>query len=85
MPLATWLRGPLREWAASRLSHELLARVGIATAGGVELLDEHMARRADHARAIWTLIVLSEWLEWLAETAGARSREVAAARPASAA
>ncbi len=85
VPLATWLRGPLRDWASERLSHELLARSGIATSGGLELLDEHLARRGDHARAIWTLIVLSEWLEWLAETAGAHSRETAAPRAASAA
>jgi asparagine synthase (glutamine-hydrolysing) len=30
-------------------------------------LHEHMQRKADHARSIWTLIVLSEWLEWVSE------------------
>jgi asparagine synthase (glutamine-hydrolysing) len=85
VPLSTWLRGPLHEWAASRVSHELLSSVGISTAGALGVLAEHVARRADHARALWTLIVLSEWLEWLAETAGARSEEAATPQPASAA
>jgi asparagine synthase (glutamine-hydrolysing) len=30
----------------------------------LELLAEHQARLSDHSRAIWTLIVLSEWLMW---------------------
>jgi asparagine synthase (glutamine-hydrolysing) len=33
----------------------------------VDLLQEHMQRKADHARAIWTLCVLCEWLEWVSE------------------
>jgi hypothetical protein len=29
------------------------------------LFSEHCQRKADHARALWTLLVLSEWLEWV--------------------
>lgn len=65
VPLATWLSGPLGAWARARLGGEDLARAGIDTRESLLLLDEHQQRRADHARAIWTLIVLSEWLEWL--------------------
>ena len=32
-----------------------------------ELFAEHCAHQADHARALWTLLVLSEWLDWVAE------------------
>ena len=64
VPLASWLRGPLTEWAESRLRSELLEAAGVKNRAAVELLEEHRQRRADHARALWTLIVLSEWLTW---------------------
>ncbi|MFA6051022.1 MAG: asparagine synthase (glutamine-hydrolyzing) [Methylobacter sp.] len=67
VPLSSWLREPLYEWAKSRLSSPLLDRVGVNRHAAVELLQEHMQRKADHARSIWTLIVLSEWLEWVSE------------------
>ncbi|MBM7123872.1 asparagine synthase (glutamine-hydrolyzing) [Dyella flava] len=64
VPLATWLREPLHGWAQSRLSSATLANVGINTDAALELLAEHQARLSDHSRAIWTLIVMSEWLMW---------------------
>ncbi|GGA10678.1 asparagine synthetase B [Dyella caseinilytica] len=64
VPLAFWLREPLYGWAQSRLSSTLLAQAGINTDAALELLAEHQARLSDHSRAIWTLIVLSEWLMW---------------------
>jgi asparagine synthase (glutamine-hydrolysing) len=64
VPLASWLRGPLRDWAEERLRSELLETVGINMRVAIELLEEHCQRRTDHARALWTLIVLSEWLTW---------------------
>ena len=67
VPLSSWLREPLYEWARSRLSSPLLDRVGVNRYVAVDLLQEHMQRKADHARSIWTLIVLSEWLEWVSE------------------
>ncbi|MGH8124288.1 MAG: asparagine synthase (glutamine-hydrolyzing) [Rhodanobacteraceae bacterium] len=68
VPLSAWLRGPLQAWAQARLGHAALVDAGIDTIAAQRLLTEHLERRADHARAIWTLIVLSEWLEWLRET-----------------
>ena len=70
VPLSSWLREPLFEWAKSRLSSPLLERVGVNRYVAVDLLQEHMQRKVDHARSIWTLIVLSEWLEWVSEVNG---------------
>ena len=42
-------------------------RVGVNRIVALALLQEHTQRKADHARPIWTLIVLSEWLEWVSE------------------
>jgi len=67
VPLSSWLREPLYEWAKSKLSSPLLDRVGVNRYAALELLQEHMQRKADHARAIWTIIVLSEWLEWVSD------------------
>jgi asparagine synthase (glutamine-hydrolysing) len=64
VPLSAWLRGPLCDWAESRLSIEPMDRVGVSRSAALELLREHRQRKADHARAIWTLAVLGEWLSW---------------------
>ena len=31
----------------------------------MELFSEHRQRKADHARTLWTLLVLVEWLDWV--------------------
>jgi asparagine synthase (glutamine-hydrolysing) len=64
VPLSTWLRGPLYAWAEARIGSTRLAAAGVERGAALALLNEHRSRKADHARALWTLIVLSEWLEW---------------------
>jgi asparagine synthase (glutamine-hydrolysing) len=73
VPIARWLRGPLRDWALAMLTSGRLEQVGIRTSAAVDLLAEHCARKADHARALWALLVLSEWLDWVASEAGSGS------------
>jgi asparagine synthase (glutamine-hydrolysing) len=67
VPLASWLRGPLYDWTRGLLASPRLATVGVDSAAAVAILDEHRARKADRARAIWTIVVLSVWLNWLAD------------------
>ena len=70
VPIGRWLRGPLREWATAALNNNKLEQIGVHTPAALDLFSEHCQNRADHARALWTLIVLSEWLDWVAaETA----------------
>jgi asparagine synthase (glutamine-hydrolysing) len=66
VPLAGWLRGPLREWAQEKLACRFFPAAGLDPRAVLDLFEEHQLRRADHARALWTLIVLSQWLEWVA-------------------
>jgi len=73
VPLSTWLRGPLYPWAEERIGSTRLASVGVERPAALALLEEHRSRRADHARALWTLIVLSEWMDWAARRHGASS------------
>jgi asparagine synthase (glutamine-hydrolysing) len=66
VPISSWLRGPLKEWAIATLKKGRLEQIGIHTSAAMELFSEHCQRKADHARAIWTLLVLAEWLVWVA-------------------
>jgi asparagine synthase (glutamine-hydrolysing) len=70
VPIARWLRGPLFDWAESALRSERLRNAGIDTDAAFDLLTEHRRHEADHARSLWTLIVLSEWLDWAEEVTG---------------
>ncbi len=70
VPFNAWLRDPLYDWARSRLDSELLEEAGVNRKAAVELLQENHDRVADHGRALWTLIVLSEWLEWVSTLNG---------------
>ena len=70
VPLASWIRGPLHDWTRERLGSPKLQDVGIDSRAALAILDEHRARKADRARAIWTIVVLSVWLEWLAGVRG---------------
>jgi len=85
VPLSAWLRGPLRDWAQSRLAGSALAEAGLNDRAALDLLAEHGARKADHARAIWTLLVLSEWLEWRTSAASEQSSQASPQRSVAAA
>jgi asparagine synthase (glutamine-hydrolysing) len=72
VPLGSWLVGPLYSWAVEKLRSGRLEKVGIAISATLALMEEHRLRQADHARALWTLLVLDEWLAWTLETNIAR-------------
>jgi asparagine synthase (glutamine-hydrolysing) len=69
VPVGRWLREPLRDWATAALGNPRLEQIGVRPAAALELFSEHCRLQADHARALWTLIVLSEWLDWVAKEA----------------
>jgi asparagine synthase (glutamine-hydrolysing) len=64
VPIGTWLRGPLRPALTDFLAGETVARQGLLWPHEVaRLVDEHLEGRSDHGRALWTLMVLSRWLD----------------------
>ena len=64
MPIAEWLKGPLRELAEEALSPAKLRRDGLFDPAGVRtLLDEHLEGRADHRKPLWSLIAFQLWRE----------------------
>jgi asparagine synthase (glutamine-hydrolysing) len=65
VPLAEWLRGPLRPWAEALLAPERLAREGYLDPGAVQAL---WARTLDPARRTtgydaWSVLMFQAWLD----------------------
>jgi len=66
VPLSRWLREePLRPWVETALARPALERIGLRPSAINDLMREHLDRKADHGRALWALVVVSEWLDWL--------------------
>lgn len=62
IPVAAWLAGPLRTFAQDLLSEDSLRRTGIfdpATVG--RMLDQHLRKKADLRKPLWTLLVFELW------------------------
>ncbi len=66
-PVGQWLRGPLKHLVTDTLSHDRIARGGWFEAREVtRIVDEHLSGRADHRKALYTLLVLEHWrARWL--------------------
>ncbi len=63
-PIPVWIREQLREYVQDVLAPEAVRRTGILNPRCVQrLLDEHNARRADHARRIWAIVDFMLWHE----------------------
>ena len=63
IPVSAWLTSSLRSWADDLLAPGRLEREGLFRAAAVRRLwDEHQARRADHGKALWTILVFQVWL-----------------------
>jgi asparagine synthase (glutamine-hydrolysing) len=64
IPAAAWLRGDLAETARELLAPSRLREQGFFQPEPVaRLLDDHLARRADRSRQLWSLLVFSLWAE----------------------
>jgi asparagine synthase (glutamine-hydrolysing) len=64
MPLETWLRGPLRDWAESLLDESTLRAQGLLDPKPVrEKWDEHLRGRGDWKYHLWAVLMLQAWLQ----------------------
>lgn len=64
LPVARWLRGPLRDWAEASLSSDLLeSRAGLEPAKVRQAWESFLAGRALSKFGIWSILMLSGWLE----------------------
>ncbi len=64
IPFSRWLLHGLGERLRERFSPERLGARGILSSEGVAaLLEEHLSRRADHRKPLYTLLALDLWLD----------------------
>lgn len=63
VPLAQWLRGPLREWAHELLDPARLRQDGIFREPAVRLKwNEHLSGRRDWSKHLWSILMVQAWL-----------------------
>lgn len=64
IPLDTWLRGPLRDWAESLIGEKRLQSEGYLNAALVrKRWDEHLAGRHNWQHHLWGVLMFQSWLE----------------------
>jgi asparagine synthase (glutamine-hydrolysing) len=63
VPLALWFKNELRDYCTDMLSHESLRKVGLFNIQYVhKILEDHLNGKSNNYKKIWTLIVLTNWL-----------------------
>jgi len=80
VPMPSWLAGNLRDFTRDILAPQRVRRQGLFKPAAIErMVSDHLARRRDFSRAIWTLLVLSVWQDDLLREAPACQTRVAGA------
>lgn len=63
VPIGEWLRGPLRDWAATLLDPAAVKHAGIVDPAYINRLwREHQSRNRDWQYALWNALMLQAWL-----------------------
>jgi asparagine synthase (glutamine-hydrolysing) len=67
IPVAKWIKGPLKEMVCDLLSEERLVRDGIFRHEAVRrLMNDHFAGRMDNRKKLWALIMFQTWFDrWM--------------------
>jgi len=64
IPLADWLRGPLRDWVESILNKKKLDEEGIFNSEIVlQKWHEHLSQKFDWSNILWNLLIFQDWQE----------------------
>jgi len=64
VPIGDWLRGPLREWAASLLDPDVIARGGMLRVEPIRRVwEQHISGRENRQYLLWDVLMFQSWLE----------------------
>ena len=64
VPLSSWLRGPLREWAEELLSPSRLESEGYFKSEEVgKMWSEHLSGKGNWQYLLWNILIFQSWLE----------------------
>lgn len=64
IPLASWLRGPLRDWAEPLISEERLQQEGYFYPQKIrEAWAEHLSEKRDNSTRLWSILMFQAWFE----------------------
>lgn len=64
IPMARWLRGPLRDWAEELLDESRLQHEGYLHPEPIRRVwQQHLQGRADHSTQLWGVLMFQAWLQ----------------------
>lgn len=64
VPLAAWLRGPLRDWASSLLDKQTMQMQGFLDSEPIlKKWDEHLSGKRNWQYPLWTVLMFQAWLD----------------------
>jgi asparagine synthase (glutamine-hydrolysing) len=67
IPIAAWMRGPMKQQIEVALSNEKLERHGLFSTSYVRsIIDAHLSHKKDNSIKIWSLLVFQVWFDrWI--------------------
>ncbi|MCB1682609.1 MAG: asparagine synthase (glutamine-hydrolyzing) [Alphaproteobacteria bacterium] len=68
IPIAQWLRGPLRDWAENLLDEKTMVAQGLIDPAPVrKIWNDHCEGRGNHSGKLWTVLMFQDWYaRWMA-------------------
>ena len=64
IPLADWLRGPLRDWAEALIEPSRIDSEGYLQSDYVQKIwNEHLQAKRNWTNRLWSILIFQSWLE----------------------